>query len=834
MNVWALIPLVTCIAYLVLLVVTLPSTARRENRIFALYLAAAAIWSFTSFMLHFNTFPEQALIWNELLVAALVWALISYYHFIRAYAKQPAGIGLYLGYALVLVLFVLSLTGNIVQYAYVTDGVVYHELGNSIYFIGAVSLAFIGLVIVQLIGKYRASVDPTDRNRTMYLISGWTILVLLTYTNFIPAVAGLPLDHIGSLINVVVIAYTISRFRLLDIRVLMRRGLTYLLVISVLGGAYAGAIFLGQAAFPRQSTYLIVLAATLLVILLALVARPLRQVIQESIDRLFYRETYAYRQALLSFSSRVGSIINLTELADEMLPTIGKALRITQVKLLFQQNGGGYFATQFSYPKTDAKSADELSFSLDNPIVAWLEKESSPLDLKQIDSIPQLKALWQTDREKLSQSELEMLHPIKSRGKLIGILALGKKKEASLYTHEDIELVKSMASQAGIIIENAQVYSQAITWANTDGLTELYNHRHFHERLDQEIARGSRFGAIFSLIMLDLDHFKIFNDNYGHLAGDEVLRKIGRCIEASIRSVDMAFRYGGEEFTIILPETRLDDAYKVAERIRKTIEAKASAGTMPVTASLGISSWPVDGMTKEDIVSRADAALYQAKQMGRNRTCLSSEVIKGQTSLISLELETKARALSIIYALAATVDAKDHYTYGHSKKVSQYAVSIAEMLSLPQDRTATIRAAGLLHDIGKIAIPDSVLNKDGPLTDDEWEPVKAHPELGVEILKHVIDLVNCLPAILHHHEHYDGTGYPAGLKGDEIPLEARILAIADAYDAITSIRSYHRQLSPQQALDELRRCAGTQFDPELVKTFCQAIEQHLPKELEIE
>jgi len=139
-----------------------------------------------------------------------------------------------------------------------------------------------------------------------------------------------------------------------------------------------------------------------------------------------------------------------------------------------------------------------------------------------------------------------------------------------------------------------------------------------------------------------------------------------------------------------------------------------------------------------------------------------------------------------------------------------------------------------LHDIGKISIPDSVLNKAGPLTDEEWEPVKAHPELGVEILKHVIDLVNCLPAILHHHEHYDGTGYPSGLKGDEIPLEARILAIADAYDAITSIRSYHPQLSPQQALDELRHCAGAQFDPELVKVFCQTIEQHLPKELQKE
>jgi diguanylate cyclase (GGDEF)-like protein/putative nucleotidyltransferase with HDIG domain len=830
-TIWAAIPLVTCIAYIILLLMTLPSVGRRVNRIFALYLGVAAVWSFTSFMLHLNAFEGQALLWNELLTAALVWTLIAYYHFIRAYADKPGGLGVYVGYALVVVLAALCLRGNIVQYAYVKDGILYHSLGNSIYFIGAVSLAFSVGVIILLVRKYRTSFDPIDRNRTMYLITGWVILVLLSYTNLIPAVAGFPLDHIGSLINILIISYAISQLRLLDIRFLARRGLTYLILISVIVGIYLGAVIIGQEFFPAQPTYTIVLLATILVLLLTLAARPLRETIQEGIDRLFYRETYDSRQALLSFSTKVGNIINLNELADEMLPRITKALRTNQARLLLQQSGGGDFAVQFTYPKDQA--TDDLKFKVDNPVIAWLERETGALDLKQIDSIPQLKGLWQTEKEKLAVSNYELLYPVKSRGKLIGILALGRKHSGALYSHEDIELVRSMSSQAGIVIENAQVYAQAVTWANTDGLTELYNHRHFHERLEQEIARGSRFGTIFSLVMMDIDLFKAYNDNYGHLAGDEVLRRIAGCIESSIRSIDMAFRYGGEEFAVILPGTRLSDGYKAAERIRKTIEVKASHGTMPITASLGISSWPMDGMTKEEIIGAADAALYQAKQKGRNRTCLSSEVVKQELTAISVELESKATALSIIYALAATVDAKDHYTYGHSKKVSQYAVSLAEKLGLTQEKTAVIRAAGLLHDIGKIAVPDSVLNKAGPLSEDEWEPVRAHPELGVEILKHVIDLVNCLPAVLHHHEHYDGGGYPSGLKGQDIPLEARILAISDAFDAITSIRPYRKQLSPQQALDELRRCAGSQFDPELVSIFCGAIEQTLPKELEI-
>jgi putative nucleotidyltransferase with HDIG domain len=178
----------------------------------------------------------------------------------------------------------------------------------------------------------------------------------------------------------------------------------------------------------------------------------------------------------------------------------------------------------------------------------------------------------------------------------------------------------------------------------------------------------------------------------------------------------------------------------------------------------------------------------------------------------------------MIYALAATVDAKDHYTYGHSRKVSEYAVAIAEAAKLPREKIPVVRAAGLLHDIGKIGIPDSILNKKESLSHDEWEPIKAHPQLGVAILRHIVDLTDCLPAILHHHEHYDGNGYPTGLKGKNIPIEARILSIADAYEAMTSPRAYRKQMTAEEAVAELKSYAGTQFDPELVEVFCKLLE----------
>jgi len=834
MNIWAAIPLVSCLTYAALAVVVLQQARKRVNRVFALMLFASGVWSFTSFMLHLNAYPQQALLWNQLLVAALLWTAVSYYHFVRAYTNKPGGISSNLGYACVLALLALSLSGYVVKYSYVVNGVLYHELGFSLYIIGGVSFIFSIAAMLMLINRYRSSTDPTDRNRTIYLIAGSGIVIVVGYfCNLMPAIAGLSLDHLGNLANALIIAYAIQRFQLLNVNLVARRGLTYLLVIVCLAGIYTGAILLGQRFIPDQPIYIVLLLATGLALLLVLLARPLRHSIQELVDRFFYRETYEYRQTLLGFSSKMGNIINLSELASEMLPAVTKALNITQAKLLFEDINSGEFTTQFTYPEAEGESSGELRFNVDNPIVAWLEKEAGPLDLRQIDRLPKLKGLWQAEKETLAAFNLELMCSIKSGGRLIGILALGKKQQGNIYSHEDIELVVSMASQASILIENARLYAQATIRANTDGLTGLYNHRHFHERLEQEIARGSRFGSLFSLIMLDIDLFKAYNDIYGHLAGDDVLRRIGRYIESSIRSIDLAFRYGGEEFAIILPETSIEAGTRVAERIRKTIESKTSSRAMPITVSLGIASWPADGVMKEEIIARADAALYRAKQAGRNRTCLSSDEGDIETPNISTELETRPRALSIIYALAATVDAKDHYTYGHSRKVSDYSVAMAETLGLPQDRIATIRAASLLHDIGKVGIPDSILSKQGPLTDEEWEPVKVHPKLGVEILRHIIDLVNCLPAILHHHERYDGKGYPSGLKGDNIPLEGRILAVADAYDAMTSPRPYREQLSSQQALNELKRCAGTQFDPELVDAFCKLIESTPSRELEI-
>ena len=842
MNLWSIIPLFSCITYVIILILVIQQVRRRVDKIFAIYLFTSAAWSFSSFMLTHDsntsvqtTVSQPLIFWNVLVLLAIPWTVVAYYHFVRAYNNKSGGIGIYIGYAVTLIILALGFAGYVVKSAHMVDGFLYHDISPWDYVIAATIIPFLAGTFLLLLHRYRNSTDPIDRNRTVYLIVGWSILVIISYiTPFTPALQGLPTDHIGNLFNALIIVYAIFKLHLLDIRWVARRGLTYTLSLSVLLGMTIGFLILGLNVFVEQPRIYVVLFTAAIVMLLVIMVRPLTRMVEKSVDILFYRRTYNYRQSLLSFSDKMGNILDLDELARELLPSITNALSVTRAKMLFQDSESGDFKVQYTYPDPEVENGNILGLSPDSPVIAWLDKKYSPLYLEKIDSIPELKGLWQSEKEQLVKSELGVLYPFKSRDKLIGILGMGRKKNGKPYLNEDIQLITRITNQTGVIIENAQLYRQAKTRANTDELTGLYNHRSFHERMEEEIARGSRFGGTFSLIILDIDLFKAYNDIYGHLAGDQVLRKVGRYIENSIRGIDLAFRYGGEEFTVILPEARLDDAYKVAERIRKTIESKTSSRAMPITVSLGVGNWPNDGVMKEEVIGLADAALYRAKQTGRNQTCLSSDVLKPETSLIGVELEARPRALSIIYALAATVDAKDSYTYGHSRKVSEYAVAAAEKLNLSHDKIANIRAASLLHDIGKVGVPDSILNKKEPLTDEEWKPIKGHPKLGVEILRHVIDLANCLPAILHHHEHYDGSGYPAGLKGDKIPLEARILSVADAYDAMTSPRPYREQLSMEEAVKELKRCAGTQFDPDIVELFCKTVQPLKEMDLEAE
>ncbi|MFQ5996606.1 MAG: diguanylate cyclase [Dehalococcoidales bacterium] len=414
--------------------------------------------------------------------------------------------------------------------------------------------------------------------------------------------------------------------------------------------------------------------------------------------------------------------------------------------------------------------------------------------------------------------------PLIIKGEAIGSFIVAS-RNPNAYSQRYMMLLEQLASQIAMSIENSRLYAEAEEKARVDELTGLLNRRSMDEVITNEIGRHSRYGGVLSLIIFDLDSFKAFNDRFGHLAGDKILTKIGGITRNTIRSTDQAFRYGGDEFAVLLPNTSIDAANQVAERIRKQVAAKMKTGYIPITASLGLASWPADGIGPSEVIATADAALYQAKREGGNRSyCASGFLLPLNETAVSPGDSEDSETLNAIYALAATVDAKDHYTHSHWKKVKEYVLILAEALELEPPEVSKLETCALLHDIGKIGISEKILSKPGKLTAEEWKAIKAHPQVGVNIVSHARQLAPCIAGILHHHERYDGRGYPQGLKGEKIPLEARILALADAFVAMTSERTYSEALSFEEALEEIKQGAGKQFDPRLVKVFCSAIE----------
>jgi diguanylate cyclase (GGDEF)-like protein/putative nucleotidyltransferase with HDIG domain len=362
--------------------------------------------------------------------------------------------------------------------------------------------------------------------------------------------------------------------------------------------------------------------------------------------------------------------------------------------------------------------------------------------------------------------------------------------------------------------------------ARTDPLTMLANRRGFRELLDLELARARRSELPMTVITGDLDHFKEVNDRSGHQAGDAVLRRVARVLEGRKREIDGVARIGGEEFALVLPDTDAHDALIVAERLRCELRDELSDDAVPVTVSFGLATFPDHGATAASLVRAADEALYAAKRSGRNRSVLHSAALRNDAH--SQERESRdiqaERFLAVVLDLAEAVDLRFSGSARHSETVGRYAELMARELGFSERQIGRVRLAGLLHDIGKVGVPDCILQKPASLTHDELETIKRHPGLGAQILDHP-SLADIRDWVGAHHERPDGRGYPHGLDDEAIPLEARILAVADAYEAMTSDRAYSAAMDPKAARAELTRHAGTQFDRRVVDALINVLDR---------
>ena len=387
----------------------------------------------------------------------------------------------------------------------------------------------------------------------------------------------------------------------------------------------------------------------------------------------------------------------------------------------------------------------------------------------------------------------------------------------------------------------AGAFLQTEARATHDRLTGIANRETLLTTLVGEVERAVRHYKPLSVAFIDIDRFKPINDTYGHNSGDAVLRQVAAIVADNIRPSDLFGRYGGEEFMLILPETMPDEAAEVAERLRVVVAQTplliAREQSTNVTISIGIAGGRGSELQLDALVDQADAAMYAAKSLGRNRTYQFRELDEEapvRRAPISPDRRSAAAAIgqwasdTATEALASVLAPQPHHRGRPSDMIAALATGMALEFGLPHEEIERVRIASLLHDLGKLAVPAEILDKPTTLSNGEWQAIGEHPRIGQVILEQASSLRDAIPVVLHHHERFNGTGYPHGLRGQEIPLGARIVAVADAYHAMVHDRPYKTALSHRDALAELRRNGGTQFDPKVVEMFCDLYAEGVP------
>ncbi len=825
---YTFIPLIATACYSFLLLAFLAAKKNPIVNSFILMLIIFTLWSGGSLLMRIQ-FLDATKIWYDLSLAGIILAPYAVLSYVKNTGQLKRNLIDYVLLGFSIVTIVINTIWEIFLEA---PEMIVNEIGQTIFVYHASWTAVFLFVFPALFVIYTLVIlfGLSKRNHIQESVFnpikiGLLVLFIGNILTVLPFINGMPTDIISSVIFVFILFYTLYRKKLFRLDLLISKWVVYgisgLTSVAILMNSVKFIEITLKSNFNVSDEHIIMFVAMIFT-LLAFVFYRLMEIF---IDRIYISDESTRNSILKDFKSNVLSTLEVKDISRLIVHIVKDTLDVQEIYVMLPDEADKIYRVA-----STSNPLNNIDFKLEynNPLVTLLSNRNDSLLASEFRNLNAYKSLWIEEKKEIVYLGIECLVPLVDNNKLVGILMLTNKNKNGRFTEDDLTFLESINIIASTALSKAQLYETVYNEARKDDLTKLLNRKYFLSSLNELEAK--RRDGLISIAIFNIDDFKLYNQLYGYSAGDSVLIETARIIEATMEGIGLAARYDSKVFACVFPNYDVNQTKLVTEKIVRQINEinskRKNYKMKRITVSCGISTIPFLANNVTELINDAELAIYHVKRNGKNNIRISTgQIVKRNDDYEEVEhkSEVYSEYAAAIYALTAAIDTKDHYTFSHSNNVAYYATELAFGLNMDKDSIEIIKEAALLHDIGKIGIDENILNKKGRLTDHEREIMNTHVENSVSIIKHIPSLTYVIPAVIGHHERYDGNGYPRGVRGNDIPLFARILCIADSFDAMLSKRAYKDTRSIEFALMEVGKCAGTQFDPDLAAIFIELV-----------
>lgn len=827
MGTYGYISIIAMFCYCFMLLTFLAAKKDKLVNSFFIMLLAQILWTGGSVFMRMKLWPNYEF-WYQVSLLGILLLPYAYDRFINAFSGKNDTKGGILYLCAMTFCFIVNIpTGLLLKPPVLVerDGGQFFEYEVTIWV--GVFFLIAALLLMQIFATVWTSCKKSGSMRKQYepILLGIVLMFFGNLAISFPVFKGFPIDILCGLLNAFLLLYALIRRRLFRLQLLASESVCY-----GIGLFFSLILFINLSPYLQRLAYTVIPEAaeyyTLIFAVLFLAAYlGFTFIWKLVINNVFVKDELLQAEKLKRYSSAVSKTLCLKDIMDLTIRMLQESLFIDSIYVYIQQYPGGPYRGSYSN-----RPLSDLSFGLeeDNPVITWLKDNDDLLLYREFKSTVEYKSMWENEKYELEKMGIQCCAGLKDGGQLTGVILFADKNPRYHIGYNEMQMISSITSVASIAVKNARLYEQAYQEARTDEMTGLLNRKSFYEVLNREFEKSKE--SSLALIIFNVDDFKLYNQLYGEAEGDKCLQKIADIIRSSVGEQGYSARYSGKEFAILLPKYDIFSAKNLASSISHQIyhmnDLSEDYKLKCVTVSTGISAAPYGAKSVKELLDNADLAVYHVKHSGKNGIQIFDMSFQNENCQIADARRTAVyqEYESTIYALTAAIDAKDHYTFSHSNNVAYYATELARYLGMNEDMVEIIRQSALLHDVGKIGIPEDILNKAGRLTEEEYGIIKGHVEASIGIIRHLPSLDYVIPAVIGHHERYDGRGYPRRIAGEDIPATARILCIADSFDAMTSKRCYKSAFSLEKARRILLEEAGRQFDPEMVQVFVRCLD----------